>query len=335
MLFGFGSAILAGFLLTAVPNWTGRLPVSGRPLLFLFLIWLAGRVALLMTGIIGVFPAVAIDSLFLPALFIICLREVVAGRKWADLKVLAGLGALSLANIYFHYEVVTEGAADYAQRLAAAAYATMIIIVGGRIVPSFTRNWLNKSGRADFPVSYNSYDLAVILMSVPAFGLWIALPDAILTGLAALLTAVLHLIRLYRWRGWKTVKEPLVAVLHVAYAFVHFGFVAIAAAAFGLIDAVTALHVLTIGTITSMMLAVMTRATRGHTGRELTASRLTCTGYAALFGCALVRPLATIAPDRLGLIYALAGVLWLSAFLIFLAEYGPMLVAHRRSAKAR
>jgi uncharacterized protein involved in response to NO len=335
MLFGFGAAILAGFLLTAVPNWTGRLPVSGPPLLCLFLIWLAGRAALLVPGLIGVVPAVLIESLFLPALLAICLREIIAGRKWADLKVIAGLGALCLANLCFHFEVVSQGAADHSPRLAVAAYTIMIAIVGGRIIPSFTRNWLSKSGSTDFPVPYGAYDLWTILLTVPAFALWVAMPEGTGTAVAASLAAVLQAIRLFRWRGWTTFREPLVAVLHAAYAFVPFGLFAIAASACGLVDEIATLHVLAIGAIASMMLAVMTRATRGHTGRELTASRLTCVGYGSLFACAVVRPMTAFVPDRFEIIYGLAGVLWLVSFSAFLIEYGPMLVARRRTAGAR
>lgn len=332
MLFGFASAVLAGFLLTAVPNWTGRLPVSGPPLLYLLSLWCVGRVGLLLAGAIGVLPAVILDSLFLPALLAICLREIVAGRKWSELKVMAGLGTLSLANICFHYEVITEGTPVYSARLATAAYVMMIMILGGRMLPSFTRNWLNKSGRTDLPVPYNRFDLAVIVASIPAFGLWVIDPESAWTGAAALAAAVLHALRLSRWRGWATVREPLVTVLHLAYAFVPLGFLSIAAAAQGVVDTVTALHVLTVGTIASMMLAVMTRATRGHTGRELTASKATCAIYAAIFASALVRPLAAVAPDHLDLIYVSAGTLWIAAFAGYVLEYGPMLIRRRRIA---
>lgn len=330
MLFGFASAVVAGFLLTAVPNWTGRLPVSGPPLVWLFLLWVVGRVALLASGQIGLVPALVLESAFLPALLVICIREIVAGRKWADLKVIAGLGGLAIANVCFHYEAIAGDGPDHAERLAVAAYVMMIVIVGGRMLPSFTRNWLNKSGRTDFPVPYNNYDLAVIVLSVPAFALWVILPDSPVTGILALVLAAIQTVRLYRWRGWATTREPLVTVLHLAYAFVPLGFLAIGAAAFGLIAPISALHLLSVGTITAMMLAVMTRATRGHTGRELTASRLTCLSYAAIFLCALVRPLAEWMPDHLAPIYAVAGLLWLGAFGAFLFEYGPMLVLRRR-----
>ncbi|MBL0373575.1 NnrS family protein [Rhizobium sp. KVB221] len=330
MLFGFGSAIVTGFLLTAVPNWTGRLPVSGPPLLVLFLLWFAGRLALVSTDLIGLLPAALVEAAFLPTILVVCVREIVAGRKWADLKVIAGLGALTVANICYHYETLAGSGPDYSQRLAIAAYTMMIVIVGGRILPSFTRNWLNKSGRTDFPVPYNGFDLTVILLSVPAFALWIVLPESSLTAGVTASAALLQGVRLWRWRGWTTWREPLVVVLHLSYALVPAGFAAISAAALGLMESTAVLHVLTVGTITSMMLAVMTRATRGHTGRELTASVTTCISYAAIFACALARPSTAFMPDHAPAIYAVAGILWLAAFGLYLIEYGPMLVARRK-----
>lgn len=330
MLFGFGSAIVAGFLLTATPNWTGRLPISGQPLMLLFLLWAIGRLALLSPDALGVFPSVAVEAAFLPVMTIVCVREIIAGRKWADLKVMAGLGALAVANLCFHYEVIAEGGPEHAARLAVSAYLMMIIVVGGRMLPSFTRNWLAKAGRTNFPVPYNRYDTTVILASLPALALWIALPDERITGTAALAAAALHATRLVRWKGWTTGREPLVSVLHLAYSFIPLGFLAIAAAAFDVLDPVSSLHVLTVGGVATMMLAVMTRATRGHTGRALTASRMTCLSYAALFACALIRPLAGLFPAQLSLIYAAAGMLWVGGFGLYLWEYSPMLVARRR-----
>jgi uncharacterized protein involved in response to NO len=330
MLFGFASAVLAGFLLTAVPNWTGRLPVAGRPLLYLFALWCAGRAAMLAPGLIGPTAAAVIDALFLPTVLLICVREIVAGRKWADLKVVAGLGALSLANICFHHETIIEGAPDIAPRFAIAAYIGLIIVVGGRILPSFTRNWLAKMGRTVFPVPYNRFDIAAILLSVLALAAWVFAPENRVTATAAGIAAVVQAVRLYRWRGWTTAVEPIVAILHVAYLFVPLGFLAITAASLGAMDGPSAMHVLTIGTVTTMMLGVMTRATRGHTGRELTSSWTTNASYAAIVTCALVRPLTAVVPEYSGWLYSAAGLLWLSAFALYLAEYGPMLVMRRR-----
>jgi len=330
MLFGFASAVLAGFLLTAIPNWTGRLPVSGRPLLCLFALWCAGRAAMLAPGLVGAATAAVIDALFLPTILLICVREVVVGKKWADLKVVAGLGALSLANICFHHETIATGAPDSAPRFAIAAYIGLIIVVGGRILPSFTRNWLAKQGRTDFPVPYNRFDIVAILFSVVAMAVWALAPQNQLTTALAGLAAVIQAVRLYRWRGWTTAAEPIVAILHVAYLFVPLGLLAMTAASIGAMDGPSAMHVLTIGTVTTMMLAVMTRATRGHTGRELTSSWTTNASYMAIVGCAVVRPLTAAVPEHSGWLYAAAGLLWLSAFALYLAEYGPMLVMKRR-----
>jgi uncharacterized protein involved in response to NO len=335
MLFGFGSAIVAGFLLTAVPNWTGRLPVSGPPLMALFLLWCTGRIALLMTNQIGVLSAVLVEAAFLPTMLAVCVREIVAGRKWADLKVITGLGALTLANACFHYETLAADGPDHSERLALAGLTMMIVIVGGRMLPSFTRNWLSKAGRTDFPAPYNKFDLVTIVLTIPAFAFWVGSPEGFVTAIATAVAAALHVARLWRWRGWTTASEPLVMVLHIAYTLVPIGLAAISASAAGVMDNTAAIHVLTVGTVTSMMLAVMTRATRGHTGRELSASVSTCVSYAAIFLCAFVRPAAAAVPEHADIIYALAAVLWMAAFGLYLAEYGPMLVARRKpSARA-
>lgn len=204
MLFGFGSAIVAGFLLTAVPNWTGRLPVSGRPLGGLFALWCAGRLILMWPDVLGLTSSAIVEAAFLPTMLVVCVREIVAGHKWADLKVVAGLGILTLANICFHSE-----------RLALAGLTMMILVVGGRMLPSFTRNWLSKAGRTDFPVAYNRFDVMAIVCAIPMFLAWIIAPTGLATAVLALVAAALHAVRLWRWRGWTTLKEPLVLAFPV------------------------------------------------------------------------------------------------------------------------
>jgi uncharacterized protein involved in response to NO len=334
MLFGFSSAVLGGFLLTAIPNWTGRLPVSGRPLAALFGLWVIGRVALLSSGIIGLPVAAAVEALFLPVLLLICAREVIVGRKWKDLKVIGGLIILSAANIWFHLSVLGNLDVDAAARLAIGAYTMLIMIVGGRIVPSFTRNWLNKVGRTDFPVPYNRFDTAAILIGVAALGAWTFAPVHIVTAAIAVIACAFHTVRLLRWHGSPTWPEKLLFVLHAAYAFVPLGFLAISAGAIELLSDYPVMHVLTVGVIAFMMLAVMTRATRGHTGRPLVGSALTSASYVAIAGAALIRPLAEVLPEHYHHLIALSGVLWIAAFVLFTLEYGPMLVRERRAPRA-
>ncbi|QRY65606.1 NnrS family protein (plasmid) [Ensifer sp. PDNC004] len=334
MLFGFSSAVLGGFLLTAIPNWTGRLPVSGRPLAALFGLWVIGRVALLSSGFIGLPVAAAVEALFLPVLLLICAREVIVGRKWKDLKVIGGLIILSAANIWFHLSVLGNLDVDAAARLAIGAYTMLIMIVGGRIVPSFTRNWLNKVGRTDFPVPYNRFDTAAILIGVAALGAWTFAPVHIVTAAIAVVACAFHAVRLLRWHGSPTWPEKLLFVLHAAYVFVPLGFLAIAAGAVELLGDYPVMHVLTVGVIAFMMLAVMTRATRGHTGRPLVGSAVTSASYVAIAGAALIRPLAEVLPAHYHHLIALSGVLWIAAFALFTLEYGPMLVRERRAPRA-
>jgi len=330
MLFGYSSAALAGFLLTAVPNWTGRLPVSGTPLVVLFAVWCAGRLVLLAPDLLGLLPSILIDAAFLPLLLAICAREIIAGRKWKDLKILAGILALAIANIGFHLFIAWGGDTGLANRLGVGAFVMLISVMGGRVVPSFTRNWLVKRQVSALPVPYNAFDTVTLLTGLVALGLWVALPGTVWAASACLLAGTLHLARLRRWRGWRTWDEKLVLVLHVGYAFVPLGFLAIAAAQMGWAEPVAALHVFTVGAIGAMTLAIMSRATRGHTGLPLAASRVTALSYAALVAAALLRPLAGIWPDYYIELLSASGLCWIAAFTLYVAEYGPVLVQKRR-----
>ncbi|MDR0807890.1 MAG: NnrS family protein [Gemmobacter sp.] len=331
MVFGFAPAVLAGFLLTAIPNWTGGLPVSGRPLIGLVALWLAGRIAMGLAGLTGVPVASVLDMAFLPVLLGLCTREIMRGRKWNDLKVLGGVTAITVGNVGFHVAVALDGDPQLWLRSAITGYVVLVTIIGGRVIPSFTRNWLSRRGVSLLPVAYGGFDMGVILCSAIALTAWAALPEMPWIVPLALLASVLNIARLARWRGTAARAEWLLLVLHLAYAFVPLGFVAIALAASGVLLPVSALHVLTVGVIATMMLAMMTRATRGHTGRPLTASRWTMLSYLSLFAAALARPLADIG-DWPRLMEA-AGMLWLLAFALFLAEYGGMLLRVRRTPR--
>ena len=330
MLFGYTSAALAGFLLTAIPNWTGRLPVSGLPLLGLFAVWCLGRLGLLFPDTIGPTWAVALDILFMPLLLTICAREVVAGRKWKDLKVLGGLLGLSVANAGFDIAMLTTGDTALPSRLAIAAYVVLVTIIGGRILPSFTRNWLAKNGWKAFPAAYSTYDTVALLAGVVALALWVLVPEGWPTACLQILAFVAHAWRLKRWEGWSARAEGLVLILHVAYAFVPLGFLCTALAAVGLMEQAAALHVFTVGAIGTMTLAVMSRATRGHTGLPLQASRLTVASYAAVVAAAVIRPLNAVLPDLTLEIYSAAGVLWMLAFVLYVLEYAPPLTVQRK-----
>lgn len=330
MLFGFGSAVLAGFLLTAVPNWTGRLPVSGRRLIVLAGFWLGGRLAFLYPDLIHFYAAIALESLFLPLLLMICAREIIAGKQWKNLKVLLGVFILTCANIIFHSMVITGGDIALASRIAISAYMLLIMIIGGRIVPSFTRNWLNRKQKTRFPIPFNRYDGACIATGAITLLSWIIAPETSTTLALAILAALMHFIRLIRWRGLETAAEKLLLILHIAYAFIPAGFIAIALSAADQLNAYSTLHILTVGAIATMMLAVMGRATRGHTGNALSASPVTILSYICLIMSAVIRPLAEIIPHYFHTILAVSALLWIAAFVLFIIEYAPMLLRDRR-----
>ena len=155
MLFGYLAAVITGFLLTAIPNWTGRLPVQGPPLLALVLLWLAGRIAVFFSGDIGWLAAAAIDCAFLLAVAAAAATEIVAGKNWRNLKVLAPVVVLLAANILFHAEAHHAGISDVGRRLAIGAAILLITIIGGRIIPSFTRNWLVRENPGRLPVPFS------------------------------------------------------------------------------------------------------------------------------------------------------------------------------------
>lgn len=329
MLFGYTSAALAGFMLTTIPNWTGRLPVSGLPLLGLVAVWALGRLVMAVPATLGLPVSMLIDALFLPLLAAVAGVEIIAGKNWKNLKILAGLTALSIANVAFHLSVAFNGAAPEVARVTVAIYVMLIVVVGGRIVPSFTRNWLVKAGAVKLPVPFNRFDVVAILGLLVALIVWAAVPDGPVTATAAVIAAALHAVRLSRWRGWRTLDEPLLLALHVGYSFIPLGMLAVGLAAVGWIAPASALHVLTVGAIGNMTFAVMTRASLGHTGRALTASSPTALAYLALALAAVLRPFAEVVSEQYHLLLALSGVCWLIAFGVFVAEYGPMLVSRK------
>lgn len=328
MLYGYVAATIAGFLLTAIPNWTGRLPVSGWPLAGLAALWLAGRLAILFSALIGGMPAAAIDVSFLAALATVAAREIVAGKNWRNLRVLVVLGVLLAGNIVYHTEVLTIGAADYGVRIAIAAIILLIALIGGRIVPSFTNNWLARNNPGRRPVSFSRFDMATLGVSALALIFWVALPADRLTGTLLLLAGILQAVRLARWAGDRTVTDRLVLVLHVAYVFVPFGFLLICASTFtDSVPASSGIHAWTVGAIGLMTMAVMTRATLGHTGRALQADSATQAIYALILLAALLRIVAAFT-GSLALI-ELAGILWVAGFTCFVLFYGPLLALQK------
>lgn len=332
LIFGYVPAIVAGFLLTAVPNWTGRLPVTGTPLLALFATWIAGRAAIFVSALIGVRLAAVIDLLFLASLAAIVGREIVASKKLNNLKVLVLVGLLFAGNAGFHLEAQLGSDGGYGLRIGIAATVMLIILIGGRIIPSFTRNWLAKRSPGPLPAPFDRFDLATIVVAALALIAWVVKPDAQVAAVASILGAVLHTVRLTRWTGYRTAAEPLVLVLHVAYAFVPLGFAFVAAAILhpGLVLPSGALHAWTAGAMALMTLAVMTRASLGHTGHSLTSTHAIAAIYVASAVAAVLRIAAAFGIAREPLLQ-LSALAWILAFAGFAIVYGPLLTRHSAS----
>lgn len=332
-LFGYLGAVAAGFLLTAVPNWTGRLPVVGWPLAALSAFWLAGRIFVATSVYSGALVTAAIDLAFPTALAFVIGREIFLGRNWRNLIVLAMLGAILGANALFHWEAANDvfAAEGYGLRLGLAAGIMMIVVIGGRIVPSFTRNWLVKSGSPARPASIGRYDAITLLATLASLAIWVALPLSQISAMLLLASGALNFYRLSRWAGHCTFAEPLVWILHVGYLFVPFGAIVIGLSVLlpGALTVAAAQHLWMAGAVGTMTLAVMSRATLGHTGQDLKADAGISTIYLAVILAVLTRIIAGALPDYANVLHTLSGLAWITGFAGFVLRFGPSLLKPR------
>lgn len=332
MLFGFVMAAVGGFLLTAIPNWTGRAPVAGTPLAVLVGLWLLGRVACLCSAMIAGWLVVVADLAFAAALEVVAARELSAAGNRRNYPLLAPVIVLAIANLLMHLQsfgvAVPPG---IGWRLGIAVVIVLISVIGGRIVPAFTNNWLNARGITPVPPNLFWLENAARGTLIAAMLGWVFLPDWRALSVLLLTAAALNLARLVRWRGTATVEEPMLLILHVGYLWLVVGVALLGVSLVS--DAVppaAAVHALTAGAMGTMILAVMTRATLGHTGRVLRADKVTMVIYALVSASAVLRIAAAWVADGQMDLFEVAALAWLGAFALFVAEYGPMLLAPRR-----
>ncbi len=332
MLFGFVPAAVAGFLLTAIPNWTGRPPVRGALLGLLVELWLIGRIASFVSADIPPWAAIVADAAFLFALAGVIARELIVSGNRRNFPIIAPVTVLAAANLLMDLTLAGyPSLAPYGWRLGLTAVLVLVSVIGGRIVPAFTRNWLMVRKEDSLPPPPGPIDRVSLGLLHAALLTWVFLPEGRLTGLALLGAGALNLWRLLRWRAAAARSEPLLVVLHVGYAWLAFG-----AAFLGLtlIDPVlpesAAIHSLTVGAIGTMILAVMTRVTRGHTGHELAADRVTTLIYVLVFLAAIARIAAEFAGAAYERVLVAAALAWIGAFGLFVLRYAPLLLQPRR-----
>ena len=334
MIFGYVPAVIAGFLLTAVPNWTGRKPIVAMPLMVLSLVWLSGRIAVAFSEISPLGAAI-IDSAFLVMFALLMWREILGGNNRRNLPVCVILSLLAFANIAFHFQHLNDISTDLIERAALGVIAMLLLVIGARITPSFTNNWLRNQGIEPKPQSgslaRNLDRLSFVAAVVAIFG-WVMFNDHIVVGWLLSTAAILTFIRMSRWNALKTFKEPLVLVLHIGQMWLPLWLLLMAAAILfpDSLDQASALHALSAGAIGTMTLAVMTRASLGHSGRPLKAGAGAVAIYLLVIVGALIRVIAQWLPFDYANTIAAGGVFWSAGFVLFVILWTPLLITRRK-----
>lgn len=330
MLFGFLPAVITGFLLTAIPNWTGRAPLKGIPLLSLWLLWLAGRLFLAWPWF-GALAAAIVDGMFLVVLTAFVWREIAVGGTRSQAPIGVVISLYACANILFHVMALHGATADLPARLALGLIMLLLTMIGGRVTPNFTREYLAQERIDPARVApFSRVDGLSIVLVVAAAVAWIVQPESVVAGGALVAAGLINLFRLTRWSGWLAWREPLVWILSVGYGWVVLSLLALGGAILGMgLPTANAVHVLSSGAVGTMTLAVMTRASLGHTGRTRHAGPVTVLIYLLVNLGAILRVFAP-SPDAptamTNLILGLAAAGWSGAYVLFALTYGPYLV---------
>jgi len=333
MLFGFISAVVAGFLLTAVPSWTGQRGYAGAPLLGLTILWMAGRMVTSLPLDLPALTIALIDLAFIPALALTILPALIRSGNLRNSVFIAMLAALFAVNLHFHLAGATS---IDPLLLGINIILLMVAMVGGRILPAFTSSGLKQQGIEVRIRRYPPLDIAALMAT---FG--IVLIDVLFQGTslaagAAALAAVLLALRLARWQGHRSFGDPIIWVLHLAYAWLPIGLALKAATLFGApIPDASWLHALTMGAFSTMILGVMSRVALGHTGRELVAPRLIVIAYYLITAAALLRVFGPMLYAQAWQFWMIAsGLSWSAAFVLFVFVYAPILCSHRADGRA-
>ena len=329
MLFGFVCAIIVGFLLTAVQNWSGTPGLSGWPLAGLFLVWLLGRLFIALPVIPALLIAI-IDVLFLPLAAFALARPVIATKLWRNMIFVPLLLLLAWTNYKTHSVLLNGNAFALLHTQSTILIITVIMaVLGGRVIPFFTAN----ATRTPKPKPIKIIEVLAIggLVAPLLFNLIIKdiAPNTII-GLFYLVAAIANLIRFSRWQFQLTFDNPLLWSLHLAYLFVCISLVMLAAYHFGLnMPLTTALHGLTVGAMGLLILAMISRVSLGHTGRMLIVGKWISGGYIALAVAAITRLLAPFITDNTTELHLISIAAWVLGYSAFVVIYWPVLTQPR------
>jgi uncharacterized protein involved in response to NO len=329
MIFGFGAAIVTGFLLTAVRAWTTVTPAEGKSLAALWTLWLAGRIAL---GYASAPIAFVLDFAFLPVSALVLLRVLVHSKNRHNIFLPIALGLLAISNLVFHL-AAANGRADIALRSAYVAVGLLVLfvtIIGGRIIPSFTTNAVpGHQVRKWRFVESSIMGLTLLTFLLDGFGV-----SGVVLAAAALVTAVDQAMRVIGWYPWRIGNRPILTILHIAYAWIPFGFFMLALAALGVVAHSLAIHTFTVGAVGGAIMAMITRTARGHTGRALVAGPVDIVCYALIVVAALIRVLVpALAPGQTVIAIDVSAACWILAFACYFARYAGWLATPRVDGK--
>ncbi len=334
MVTGFAVAVIAGFLLTAVGNWTQRETATGAPLLALAALWTAGRAVMLLAGALPPLVVAGVDLAFLPALMLVLARPLIAARSRRNFVMLAVLGALFAANVVVHLEalgLIAPGSGRRACSSGVDVVVLLIVIIAGRILPGFTRNATGATSIRAIPVLDG-----VAIASAAAVVLVDALaPNGHAAAVVSAIAAAAIAARTVRWGMRRTFRQPLLWILHVGHAWIPVGLLLRAVSHFDpAVPPSLATHALTAGAIASLTLGMMARVALGHTGRPLAVSAPTTWAFASVTLAAFARVVVPlVAPRAYFAALVVAGCAWTLAFGLYLVVYVPILAAPRVDGK--
>ena len=328
MLNGFAGAAIGGFLLTAVANWTNRPAVSGWPLMLLCALWIGGRLALT-----SAFAAAVFDIGYWLLLFAIVANEILRAGNRRNYKLLLVLAAMFLADFGWHYAELRQPALQR-QFLWGQLWLVVLLvtIIGGRVIPAFTGNWLRRqtaqqqppSAPERMPASFGRIDmLALVALVLFALCTLFSVPLQI-TLVLGITAAFLHAVRLARWLGHLTLSDPLVWMLHLSYAWIPVGIVLMTFASVGWLAPSAGIHALTTGAIAGMIVSMSSRAALGHTNRALVAHPLLTISIVLLNFTAVLRVSASILD--IAMLVNVSALTWIVAFVCYGWVYGPILL---------
>lgn len=337
MLFGFIASAMAGFLLTAVPSWSGEKGFAGRPLIVLASIWLAARVLIASSSLWPAVLIAAVDLAFLPALAVLLARPLLRSRS-RNTPLLAILGLFWLTDLVFQIGLIRNNPplALHALHVGIDIMLVLVTVIGGRIVPSFTSSALRPLGLENAVHNRPALTGLAIAGMIAVMLSDVFWPESRVAGLISAVAASLHAARLLQWATWRTLRQPIVWVLHLSYAWLPVGLALKAVALLsGAAFAAFWLHALTIGALSTMILAVMTRASLGHTGRALIVDPLITLAYLLLTAAALMRVFG-LSVFRLNypVVIIWSALFWTIAFALFVAVYAPILCGPRADGNA-